>query len=199
MFGGNRMSNEKHSRIEQRAREIWQREGCPDGRAEAHWKQAEEELARESEQAAPSTGAAPYVPGEGPMMEPDVGSPVIAGVSAPSTPPIPAGEAEERKAPATETSGQQAPYVPVDEAVIEPQVDAPVIAGVSATSTPPIPAEEVEERKRAAKAKPAAVAKSAAAPARPGATKTAEPAKAESKPAPSKPAADTKKATKKKG
>jgi hypothetical protein len=143
------MSNEKHSQIEQRAREIWQREGCPDGRAEAHWKQAEEELARESEQAAPSTGAAPYVPGEGPMIEPDVGSPVIAGVSA--------------------------------------------------TSTPPIPAEEVEERKRAAKAKPAAVAKSAAAPARPGATKTAEPAKAESKPAPSKPAADTKKATKKKG
>jgi hypothetical protein len=197
------MSNEKHSQIEQRAREIWQREGCPDGRAEAHWKQAEEELARESEQAAPSAGTAPYVPGEGPMIEPAIDSPVIAGVSAPSTPPIPAAEAEERKEAATETFGQQAPYVPADEAVIEPQVDAPVIAGVSAPSTPPIPAEEVEERKRAAKAKPAAVAKSAAAPARPGAAKSAEPAKAESKPAPSKhpeeKKADSKKATKKKG
>jgi hypothetical protein len=196
------MSNEKHSQIEQRAREIWQREGCPDGRAEAHWKQAEEELARESKQAAPSAGAAPYVPGEGPMIEPDIDAPVIGGVSAPSTPPIPAAEAEERKAAATETSGQQAPYVPVDEAVIEPDVASPVVAGVSAPSIPPVPTGEAE-RKRAANAKPAEVAKPAAAPARTGSAKTAEPAQAENKPAISKPAADkkadAKRTTKKKG
>jgi hypothetical protein len=196
------MSNEKHSQIEQRAREIWQREGYPDGRAEAHWKQAEEELARESEQAAPSAGAAPYVPGEGPMIEPDIDAPVIGGVSAPSAPPIPAAEAEERQTPATETSGPQAPYVPVDEAVIEPDVDSPVVAGVSAPLTPPIPTGEAE-RIHAANAKSAEVAKPAAAPARAGTAKPAEPAQAGSKPAPSKPAADkkadAKRTTKKKG
>src|SRR5512134_3063146 len=123
MFGGSGMSNEKHSQIEQRAREIWQREGCPEGRAEAHWKQAEEELARESDQAAPS--AAPYVLGEGPMIEPDADSPVVAGASAPSTPPMPAAEAEEREKPVAESSGQQAPYAPVDEDVIEPDAGSP--------------------------------------------------------------------------
>jgi hypothetical protein len=31
--------------VEDRAREIWLEEGCPEGRAEAHWAQAERELA----------------------------------------------------------------------------------------------------------------------------------------------------------
>ena len=41
------MSDDKESRTAQRAKEIWEREGRPDGRAEAHWVLAEEELARE--------------------------------------------------------------------------------------------------------------------------------------------------------
>jgi hypothetical protein len=34
--------------VAQRAYEIWQREGCPDGRAMEHWFRAEAELAAES-------------------------------------------------------------------------------------------------------------------------------------------------------
>jgi hypothetical protein len=33
-----------HSKIRERAHEIWEREGRPDGRAEEHWSQAEREL-----------------------------------------------------------------------------------------------------------------------------------------------------------
>jgi hypothetical protein len=41
------MSNEKHSEIAQRAREIWEREGRPEGRADEHWHRAIAELAQE--------------------------------------------------------------------------------------------------------------------------------------------------------
>jgi Protein of unknown function (DUF2934) len=41
------MSNEKHSEIAQRAREIWEREGRPEGRADEHWHRAIAELAEE--------------------------------------------------------------------------------------------------------------------------------------------------------
>jgi hypothetical protein len=40
----------KHEDISQRAREIWEREGRPEGRDMQHWLQAEAELRRESEQ-----------------------------------------------------------------------------------------------------------------------------------------------------
>jgi hypothetical protein len=45
---------------------------------------------------------APYVPSDEPMIEPDADSPVIAGASAPSKPPMPA--AEQRKGAATAKS-----------------------------------------------------------------------------------------------
>ncbi len=32
--------------VEERAREIWLEEGCPEGRAEIHWAMAEKELSR---------------------------------------------------------------------------------------------------------------------------------------------------------
>ena len=84
------MSDQKHSRVAQRARQIWQREGCPQGRADAHWKQAQEELAREAGQTGSRRQSAPYVPADEAMIEPAADSPVIAGVSVPSEPP-PAG------------------------------------------------------------------------------------------------------------
>ena len=188
------MSNEKHSQIAQRAREIWQREGRPEGRAAAHWKQAEEELTREAEKTGSSKQSAPYVPSEEPMIEPAADSPVIAGVSVPSEPPVPAAEAEQRKsAPAGTSEEKSAPYVPSDEPMIEP-ADSPVIAGASVPSKPPIPAAEAEERKRAAAApaKPVDLASKAAA------TKTPEPDKAGSKSSPSKHSDDKKTDAKKK-
>ena len=37
-----------HEVISKRAREIWEREGCPEGRDKEHWLQAEAELRNES-------------------------------------------------------------------------------------------------------------------------------------------------------
>lgn len=176
------MSNEKHSQIAQRARQIWQREGRPEGRADAHWKQAEEELARETGRTG-SSKSAPYVPTEEPMIEPAADSPVVAGVSVPSEPPVPAAEAQQRTLVPASTSGEKsAPYVPSDEPMIEPDVDSPVVAGASVPSKPPIPQAEAEERKRAA----TAPQKSAAPVSRAAAPKTHEPDKAGSKSSPSK-------------
>jgi Protein of unknown function (DUF2934) len=39
----------KHEEISKRAREIWEREGRPEGRDKEHWLQAEAELRLESE------------------------------------------------------------------------------------------------------------------------------------------------------
>ena len=103
------MSDEKHSQVAQRASQIWQREGRPDGRADAHWKQAEEELAREAGGTGSSKQSPPYVPTEEPMIEPAGDSPVVAGVSVPSEPPVPAAEAEERKRAATAPQKSAAP------------------------------------------------------------------------------------------
>jgi hypothetical protein len=44
------MYQEDEDRIRERARHIWEREGKPDGRAEAHWEMAREEIAIEDNQ-----------------------------------------------------------------------------------------------------------------------------------------------------
>lgn len=43
------MNSISEEKIRQRAQEIWEQEGRPDGRAEEHWRQAAEELMREDE------------------------------------------------------------------------------------------------------------------------------------------------------
>ncbi|MBL8659545.1 MAG: DUF2934 domain-containing protein [Rhodospirillales bacterium] len=54
------MSDDKQSRIGKRAFEIWQREGCPDGRSAAHWQQAEAEIvAEEADAPSPKKKAPP--------------------------------------------------------------------------------------------------------------------------------------------
>ncbi len=56
------MENDRHSKIRQRAYEIWDREGRQNGRADEHWLQAEREVAAQAAaQAAPAaeTAAAP--------------------------------------------------------------------------------------------------------------------------------------------
>lgn len=41
------MDDANHRLIQERAYQIWLREGCPDGRDREHWRQAEEEVAQE--------------------------------------------------------------------------------------------------------------------------------------------------------
>src|SRR3954470_2354001 len=41
------MSPEQEDRIKQRAYEIWEREGCPDGRDDVHWSMAVQEIRAE--------------------------------------------------------------------------------------------------------------------------------------------------------
>ena len=45
MSGESRNDSGRDHAVRQRAHEIWEREGQPDGRGEEHWRQAEEELA----------------------------------------------------------------------------------------------------------------------------------------------------------
>ena len=40
--------SDKEQRIRVRAYDIWERDGCRDGRAEDHWREAESEIERES-------------------------------------------------------------------------------------------------------------------------------------------------------
>ncbi|HYH23661.1 MAG TPA: DUF2934 domain-containing protein [Azospirillum sp.] len=57
-------------RIRRRAHEIWEREGCPEGRGDAHWEQARRELEGEEEVAAPAAldAAAAQPPAPGPVV-----------------------------------------------------------------------------------------------------------------------------------
>lgn len=57
------MTPDHESRVRQRAHEIWEREGRPEGRDREHWAQAEAELASETKKAgrkaaAPKAGKA---------------------------------------------------------------------------------------------------------------------------------------------
>lgn len=56
------MESELHRRIRERARLIWDREGRPEGRAERHWQEAEQQIADEEMQASVED-AAPLAPG----------------------------------------------------------------------------------------------------------------------------------------
>jgi hypothetical protein len=102
------MPNDKHSRTEQRAREIWEREGKPEGRAETHWRQAEEELAHEEREqnAAAQPGSQPYVPVTEATIEPTIDTPVVAGVSIPETPPL-ATEQLKKEQPASRAASSR--------------------------------------------------------------------------------------------
>lgn len=49
------MNSDQESRIRQRAYEIWQREGRPEGREAEHWRRAEAEITAEAGAAADQT------------------------------------------------------------------------------------------------------------------------------------------------
>ena len=49
------MDTDRQERVRQRAYQLWEQEGRPDGKAEEHWRRAEEEIARDEEPSAPTT------------------------------------------------------------------------------------------------------------------------------------------------
>jgi hypothetical protein len=53
------MNDELEMKVRQRAQEMWEGEGRPDGLAERHWLAAEREVTEETENAAVSRWAAP--------------------------------------------------------------------------------------------------------------------------------------------
>lgn len=55
------MADDRHNRIRQRAHEIWEQEGRPDGSHERHWRQAESEVTAADAKAAqkPATARKP--------------------------------------------------------------------------------------------------------------------------------------------
>lgn len=65
------MDSDKEARIRQRAYEIWQREGQPQGRDAEHWQQAEAEIMAESGASADSA-ADRAAAGSKPQQEPPV-------------------------------------------------------------------------------------------------------------------------------
>ncbi len=56
------MDQDRHDRVRARAYELWEKEGQPEGRAQAHWEQAEREIDAEGggvpEHAPPAAGTA---------------------------------------------------------------------------------------------------------------------------------------------
>ena len=53
------MSNDFIHKVRERAYQIWEREGCPEGRESEHWHRAEQELAHED-----ASGASPDAGGQ---------------------------------------------------------------------------------------------------------------------------------------
>lgn len=55
------LASDREARIRQRAYELWVEDGCPDGRASAHWTRAETLIAGEEALAGLSVPAEPSV------------------------------------------------------------------------------------------------------------------------------------------
>jgi hypothetical protein len=60
--------DDRHERIRQRAYEIWEREGRPDGREHEHWDRATKEIDAESSEIAQDPDAASAVTGSSPKQ-----------------------------------------------------------------------------------------------------------------------------------
>lgn len=65
------------TRIRERAYQIWQQEGCPEGRDHIHWQMAVEQIAAEENE--PPPAAAGERGGSGPM--PDAAPPGVANAA----------------------------------------------------------------------------------------------------------------------
>jgi hypothetical protein len=72
-------SARREQRIRERAYAIWESEGRPAGRAEAHWLQAEAEIAGESRQSDQGAAPAPKRPAARAKKRGSAGAPAHSG------------------------------------------------------------------------------------------------------------------------
>lgn len=99
------MQNEE--RIRQRAYEIWEREGRPEGREQEHWTRACQEIA--SEDARVATAAGETTPGAAPTVNaPDGGATPAEAAAAATTVGAPTAQ-KRRKAEAAPTASATRP------------------------------------------------------------------------------------------
>lgn len=86
------MIADREQRVRQRAHDIWQTEGCPEGRAKEHWARAEQEIADETVET--TKPAAP------PVVEMKPAAPVKAKATKPAAARKPAARSAGDKAAA---------------------------------------------------------------------------------------------------
>ena len=72
--------DEVENRVRQRAYEIWQREGCPEGREADHWALAKEEIAIEDNQSQ-TLAPNPSQGGDDTVVHPEPVEPLLAAES----------------------------------------------------------------------------------------------------------------------
>lgn len=81
------MTDLDHNAIAQRAFEIWQRKGCPDGQDEANWNEAVEELRSEAETLQAAAAAGQTVAAEQAPSAPDAAEGLIRETGPSEVPP----------------------------------------------------------------------------------------------------------------
>ena len=89
------MIADREQRVRQRAHDIWQTEGCPEGRAEEHWARAEQEIADEAMEIAEPVALPPVVD-----KQPAAPPKPKAKATKPAAAPKPAAKAAGNKAAA---------------------------------------------------------------------------------------------------
>jgi hypothetical protein len=138
------MSPEQEDRIKQRAYEIWEREGCPDGRGDVHWSMAVQEI--RAEDGWVDDAADPAGPTDD--LSRQLGS-AEAALAPEGVVPVPEEPAPARKPRATKKAA--APKV---EAAAKPvEEPKPKARKPAAPKTGPVSKEVAEKPKRAAKVK----------------------------------------------
>lgn len=156
------MSPEQEDRIKQRAYEIWEREGCPDGRGDVHWSMAVQEIRAEDgwvDDAADSDGPTDDLSRQLGSAEAAL-APEGATTTAEEPAPVKKSRTKKTAAPkveaaepaeAAETTG--APKKTRKAAASKPAVAAKTSASKTEAKTTAASKEVAEKPKRAAKVK----------------------------------------------
>lgn len=142
------MSPEQEDRIKQRAYEIWEREGRPDGRGDAHWSMAVQEIRAEDgwvDDAAVSAGPTDD-------LSRQLGS-AEASLAPKGTEPAPQVPAPEEPAPAKKPRARKAAVPKVEAAAERAEELKPKARKSAAPKTAAASKEVAEKPKRAAKVK----------------------------------------------
>ncbi|KJB97205.1 hypothetical protein GGE65_001506 [Skermanella aerolata] len=156
------MSPEQEDRIKQRAYEIWEREGCPDGRGDVHWSMAVQEIRAEDgwvDDAADSDGPTDDLSRQLGSAEAAL-APEGATTTAEEPAPVKKSRAKKTAAPKVEAAEPaeaaettEAPKKTRKAAASKPAVAAKTSASKTEAKTTAASKEVAEKPKRAAKVK----------------------------------------------